>query len=119
MEANELRTGNYAGFLDPVMETTLQIKSIIPEKGTHELYIGIPLTEEWLLKFGFDNVGDNDFIKNNYKLNNFEYEFSFNEKAFISYGEYGEYHIIGECEYVHQLQNLYFALTGQELTTSL
>ena len=63
----------------------------------------IPLTEEWLLKFGFFKNDDLFYI-----------------------GEIGLYLdgniwwnkelINGDCEYIHQLQNLYFALTGKELS---
>jgi hypothetical protein len=73
---------------------------------------GIPLTEEWLIKLGWqldfvDKNGLKEFI--NYKsdldaINLYQDKFSFNcwENS--------------KCpEYVHQLQNLYHALTGQEL----
>ena len=67
----------------------------------------IPLTKEWLLKFGFDEhaIGyyNKDFI------------------IFLSYSNTGlhqyrlrDFNTI--IKYVHQLQNLYFALTGEELT---
>jgi hypothetical protein len=70
----------------------------------------IPLTEEWLLKFGFvyhDDDGiitysrDNIVIFQRYRLD-FYFELSNYKDA--------------ELEYVHQLQNLYYALTGEELT---
>ena len=55
----------------------------------------IPINEEWLLKFGFD-------VK---------------EPVLISSWKFSPFcdTIITKCEYVHQLQNLYFALTGTEL----
>lgn len=62
----------------------------------------IPLTEEWLLKwFGEDGVGcyaeENNMVE-----------------LFLNNGDY----LIpkNRLQYVHQLQNLYFALTGEELT---
>ena len=81
-------------------------------------FSGIPLTEEWLLKFGFkfcegETIGEttmNDrYIKNNFWLNHW-----INGKLF-----YWENRDDLEIQYVHQLQNLYFALTGEELTTEL
>jgi hypothetical protein len=73
----------------------------------------IPLTEEWLLKFGFE-VDDHlmnpddwpyvDYIKNEVRISEPNYSFAF-------YGRDNEL----EIKYVHQLQNLYFALTGEEL----
>ena len=70
---------------------------------------GIPLTEDWLLKFGFVNLqkeADNngglvELIHNNVIGYRFAPE-----------GAYGH----PEIKYVHQLQNLYYALTQTELT---
>ena len=70
----------------------------------------IPLTEEWLERFGFipyDEFSHPCFERNGY---------------LVSY-VYGKWDVqIGSIranrlglDYVHQLQNLYFALTGEEL----
>lgn len=69
----------------------------------------IPLTEEWLIKFGF--------VKNN---DSWEDE----EVTLIKQGEDNFYITNGGIElisslpidYVHQFQNLYFAITGEELS---
>ena len=66
----------------------------------------IPLTEEWLVKFGFeysDLNGDSGLWK---------------IPPFQIYGKYNQfiYDYRLDVNYVHQLQNLYFALTGEELT---
>lgn len=69
----------------------------------------IPLTEEWLNRFGFkrQNNALNGPHKNDFSIWNppGESEFSFNDTVMCP-----------RIEYVHELQNLYFALTGQELT---
>lgn len=83
----------------------------------------IPLTEEWLLKFGF-TIRDKNYSLN-YGGESMRYAFLDNPKnIFILYfhGRHGfnvyesrrseDYCI----QYVHQLQNLYFALTNKELT---
>jgi hypothetical protein len=76
-----------------------------------EIFEPIPLTEEWLLKFGFDIYEDpfHYFID----IGNGEIPEYFN----VWY--YDNYYDANECNaklyYVHQLQNLYFALTGNEL----
>jgi hypothetical protein len=72
---------------------------------------GIPLTEEWLFRFGFIYKGIyynfplNDIFKlEQYKLNNAYWLRHHSESL--------------DCvkiKYVHQLQNLYFALTNEEL----
>ncbi len=100
----------------------------------------IPLTEDWLLKFGFTK-GEQTKTKGNggdyqpedvYTLStiyslytdddpdgNIKYELSTwhwrggepeNQDAFWFYHD-----SLIRCEYVHQLQNLYHALTGKEL----
>jgi hypothetical protein len=73
----------------------------------------IPLTEEWLLKFGF-------------KVNRQTKEENNIWRCYWTEGHFEIEQIIGfflwdnncygtKIKYVHQLQNLYFALTGEEL----
>ena len=129
MKANELRIGNLVYFLGNIHEIEGLSKRLRPDVG-HFLLSNIehaqkgfhlkpiPLTEEWLVKFGFvdmDNEGtqwsmngpDCDFclwtyIKgSNYTYNFENYQWQINPI---------------KVKYVHQLQNLYFSLTGDELT---
>ncbi len=82
----------------------------------------IPLTEEWLLKFGFERKENNftDFVyikqldKEAFICLEDDFSFCFFDTV-VSYdkGEYPAFDFIPK--YVHQLQNLYFALTGEEL----
>lgn len=65
----------------------------------------IPLTEEWLLKFGFLKYKGNN---KDFWLNDFEFA---NDLKWI----FWKGNILENIEYVHQLQNLYFALTQTEL----
>ena len=76
----------------------------------------IPLTEEWLLKFGFgvDNDYDNTFF-NNVALEQAVITYSTTYRLFTLETDGGD-EIQIKCEYVHSLQNLYFALTNEELT---
>lgn len=72
----------------------------------------IPLSRELLLKFNFYENRSN----NSWQLDT-KYGFSIwgrIDKGFYVYVESDE--IGNKIEYVHQLQNLYFALTGKELT---
>jgi hypothetical protein len=66
----------------------------------------IPLTEEWLLRFGFKKNRAGCSMKG------LKITFDSDEKIF-----WVDYNFTGTCElrYVHQLQNIYFALTGNEL----
>lgn len=70
----------------------------------------IPITEEWLLKFGFVYDGASGYNKAYVHLEKI---------VFIGYVFFIKDVVSGpsiDVEYVHQLQNLYFALTGEELT---
>lgn len=70
----------------------------------------IPITEEWLLKFGF-SIEDN----NSYQLDT-DLGFSIWGRIGQAFNVYVNSDSIGnEKQYVHELQNLYFALTGKEL----
>lgn len=69
----------------------------------------IPLTEEWLLKFGFEKT----YIGHDEK-------YPFFEKGLIiidacDFTIETASGLVIEIKYVHSLQNLYFALTGEEL----
>jgi hypothetical protein len=67
---------------------------------------GIPLDEEWLLKFGFER-------KNRwFGKGDFSYE---DNKIYLGFGCHCEGPEETDIKYVHQLQNLYFTLTGEEL----
>ncbi|OPC34588.1 hypothetical protein [Elizabethkingia miricola] len=68
----------------------------------------IPLTEEWLWKFGFE-----DRLKN---INDLEFSISIENKALFIFQYNEPKGLYFDIEFVHQLQNLYFALTAEELT---
>lgn len=116
MEAKELRIGNLVKVFDYKPKVEFDTIATITQYGWETVngYNGIepiPLTEEWLLKFGFE-------INRHFaRLNNFELGFITREKNWqleYSIGTIGKW-ILKDIEYVHQLQNLYFALTGEEL----
>lgn len=77
-------------------------------------YFGIPLTEDWLVKFGFKNEK-----LNRYRLGKLliALESDSYKKGRVYYNSWA----IKERKpkYVHSLQNLYFALTGKELEIEL
>jgi hypothetical protein len=83
-------------------------------------YKPIPLTEEWLLKFGFEKEMDGSLVLNNLAI---FLDKRFKENVYLMTIEGG---IFGsevwnklhnlKLKHVHQLQNLYFALTNEELT---
>ena len=118
MEVKELRIGNYVKdyYYDTTIEVSIKTLIVIEEltKPTSEFQcpiVPIPLTEEWLLMFGF-KLHKMEF-KNRYFIGEeFSIDYNIVHKSFyfnIGY-EYGV-----NMKYIHQLQNLYYALTGQEL----
>ena len=102
MKASELRIGNYylSFGVDLKQVETLHKDKILID------FTPIPLTEEWLLKFGFEYY---DTVKpKGYWLNGVCIEKIDSMLIEFKNG-------IG-LKHVHQLQNLYFALTNKELT---
>lgn len=86
-------------------------------------YLPISITEEWLLKFGFERI-HHYYCMNDGSMN-YHYELKGN-KMFMLYFD-GRCFAINESKishrehlshnkHVHQLQNLWFSVTGKELT---
>ena len=136
MRSNELRIGNWVW--NDVQKMPYQVDGNLiglyhcREKAGVEICLSpVLLTEEWLIKFGLYNN-----LKLNYnKRQGVEYRFSkkklgtyiikryYNNSLYNMQFVYDDKHnnipneqIWVNIKYVHQLQNLYFALTGEELT---
>jgi len=76
----------------------------------------IPLSEEWLKKFGFKKTAQNIFKLVLPSHSSFEeYVIASIGSVRIQICKNGAYAYDPIIQYVHQLQNLYFALTGTEL----
>lgn len=70
----------------------------------------IPITEDLLVKCGFVKDGEGDYCKGD-----FCFRWQFNALTLLLDTGY----IKPPLMHIHQLQNLYFALTGEELTINL
>jgi hypothetical protein len=90
------------------------------------MYEPIPLTEEWLLKLGFEKDGFNAFNKSialhkrQYKVLCFSGDYLFLREANTDLRHEDSLCTLWNKDikkqfYVHELQNLYYALTGKEL----
>ena len=112
MEVNELRSGNWIDTKDFHIDEFKGLYQYDPEwyKYVH-MFEPIPLTEEWLIKFGFEKK-ENKW----YKLIRFPTVRFLNNKLNVYVIIHSSSVVIAILDYVHQLQNLYFALTGEELT---
>ena len=78
------------------------------------LHSSVPLTKEWLLKFGFESLLRGGFYRFDEYFRTepcFSLRYYREEKEFCF--DIGDGGII--IEHVHQLQNLYFIVTGEEL----
>ena len=114
MKANELRIGNYV--LGNVFNSKEFLKTTIERTDFCDLsYLRkckpIPLTEEWLIKFGFVKSLDYWVISNK----GFFVGITLKEVIYPMF-DIDNPMLIKTLKHVHQLQNLYFALTGEELT---
>lgn len=109
MKASELRIGNL--LLKDGVIVTIDGRSIFDMWGvelgfsTHG-YSPIPFTEQWLINFGAEVE---EFKQNQYRIGN---------RLFVLRGGYWtDYGSSVSLRYVHQFQNFYFALTGQECSS--
>lgn len=89
------------------------ITTIVKDREKYPLADGwynepIPLNEEWLIRLGFKKITPKGSI---YQLGKFHIQ------DFSPIGIYESRNHI-KLDYVHQLQNLYFTLTGSELPSS-
>ena len=89
-----------------------------------EQVLPIKLTEEWLLKFGFsDKDYKNGYIGKDFKSGGIVLDFVLSKP--FSKGEWNnaytfdfEGHRFSKIEFVHELQNFYYCLTGVMLSLS-
>jgi hypothetical protein len=119
MKAEELRLGNWVNPNFPMQVTCIYKDEILCDFEGNEGDMwefdpkdlnGIPLTEEWLKKFGFEKDGPHWYwFSTKDRFTDIGYSYSIEEEVI-------EFHDLKvPIKYVHQLQNLYFALTGKEL----
>lgn len=115
MKATELRIGNW---VDALCGNGTYVEDQVDSGVYIDLFkdIGkakpIPLTKDWLLRFGFELDADAPEFDNEY----FKGPLSINIPSVVFMGGGDNFNLNIKMEYVHQIQNLYFALTGEELT---
>jgi hypothetical protein len=121
MKANELRIGNLVQYSDTkevanIYQIEHRYKSVyrINDLNDNNQIEPIPLTEEWLLKFGFEKderYGDKVSVIEIKKCKEFILMFDDRDESYFLCDT-----DVDTClKHVHQLQNLYFCLTGTEL----
>lgn len=123
MKISELRIGNYVK-IDGV-EKPMKVLILDSLEVSSTPFLPIPLTEEWLLKLGFNKDYKNGWIGIDVK-NESGMTTDFVLAEPLNMGEWQKYYAFvydsyrfTKLKHVHQLQNLYFALTNEELTIAL
>ena len=128
MQAKDLRIDNWFYAVHPVdglfemqvrgiaQDGTIETDAYGNTYGTIDCYGDsckpIPLTEEWLLRFGFEYSTMGIFKIKDFVVVKWEGE----DAEFRQWNaNSGEPRSTTYIKHVHQLQNLYFALTGKEL----
>lgn len=125
LSATELRIGNLfyyhivdemdeRGEWDEISQIDYDDLRILTEFKDNSEYKPIPLSEEWLLKFGFTKPA-HSFIGDIFHLSEWD-EF---KNTWCVVMNKNNAVVVSKLKYVHQLQNLYFALTGTELPIDL
>lgn len=127
MNVKEFRIGNllsskcWGGFgkIDGIEVTEegfeIRVKGYVHpyEKDKYFDLCPIELSEDWLFKFGFEKE-EHGFYEKEYCFFDL---LNISENGFIIYAVLETYTISQEIKYVHELQNLYYTLTGEELET--
>lgn len=123
MKASELRIGNYVdGEGKTIIIESINWDGINGCIDRYDEYSidalkPIPLTEQWLLDFGFRKYGTYFTRKYGKRVKYHKVTPKFHKESKNYREPYFVYNPSRiEINYVHQLQNLHFSLTGEELT---
>lgn len=121
MKASELRIGNFVNVIDKDYQVTQ-----ILERGVNCGLIGalyevikpIPLTEEWLERFGFNDDGFKQYEFTNWGIKVKKDPHAISETNWIVFhGFMNKFSELVSLNHVHQLQNLFYCLSNEELQT--
>lgn len=128
LQTQELRTGNFltdnnGKYIKVNWETIKKLSESLSEQEFG--WFGIPLSKEWLENIGFEFTSKalfskyDAYVKDNIYCVNDIYQFSIRTLQPWIGEDYWNDTCISTIEYVHQLQNLYFSITGNELNIKL
>lgn len=118
MKANELRIGNYINSKSSKADYWEVLSEDIDKIfNSPDHYFGIPLTEEWFVKFGYKSRHSK--FKTGTKIECFPADNGlwFSKRAMDNYWAVMDMeHAISSIEFVHELQNIVFIVDKRELT---
>lgn len=120
MKPQDLRIGNWVCLM---YKDTNNVQDYIKIESNHIHLFNkmdlepIPLTEQWLLDFGFYKIKEkNTFLTLQNVIEEFSLFFNLKTSCIELETDYCQVIQLKRLKYIHQLQNLFHALTGQELT---
>ena len=123
MKIQELRVGNYIYENNKILQITDGHNFDAVESWLEDTDFIKPIliTEHILLKLGF-KIGVNNYDCGNYhiisKFGEFYLRKSYKGGFYWGFDYDNEINNVNNVEYIHQLQNLYYVITGCELTIS-
>lgn len=124
MKAKELRIGNWVQDEHEVVQYVYRLwkggaELSENEDGSGDIdyeedeIFGIPISEKWVIKLGFKDVSNS--VEKHFVIDDFNWYSSLNEVIVELDNGLSEHTLWTDCKHVHELQNLFFALTGNEL----
>jgi hypothetical protein len=114
MKANELRIGNWYDHNGiPTQVTPNTIEEVW--EAERIWCKAIPLTEEWLLKFGFIDLKERCGLNGIYAIIGKRGHINIETMSYCEIDYEGSVDDIVKIEYVHELQNLFYVLNKEEL----
>ena len=119
MKVEELMIGNYISDIHASESSYWQVKQLLGKVCYYGDYYSeeyenlkpIPLTEEWLVRFGFENCINGWWSENEL----FNVKFIDNDIEIYLSGSDNDL-AYKKIKYVHQIQNLYYIIIGEHLT---
>ena len=121
MEIRELRIGNYIEYNGEIIKLDGSLLCCYIQNELEFPLKPIPLTEEILLKFGFNEVEDERWCDMHEEFEECNYYYLSMFKIYYNpetdrFEDDSLYHFNVNLKYVHQLQNLFYSIIGKELT---
>ena len=123
MKNTELRIGNI--FLEKFSQTEIRVLELLSNERI--IFEGdfkndwqaepIPISEEWLIKLGFEKTLDNEFTLRYDLKNDARFDYFLPRHKLKTFGlRFQGIAFFDTIKNVHQLQNFYFGITGKELS---
>lgn len=126
MDPKDLRIGNYIQHdgkvvqIQSISNNVVEISNFDREESNKEELFHIdknskviPLTEKWLLNLGFEDIGGDDNERTFVYKDNRRIKIKAHQPDLIHLEIANNYW--GQIQFVHNLQNLYHALIGEDL----